>query len=294
VRPLLTRTLLFLAVAAIATACAGKKGDFRSPYPADERLVLAEGSLAELYGVLKARTPEHGVFWSSGRVAIRQEGVDGTVWFDATVIYDEPDAIRLRGGRFVTGTLFEVIVCGDNAWVHLNKERELYEGTLAELRRQGGILGSMSLADMTAGILVHRDLRRRLEEKREWEVLAGREELFVTTELQAGRKMTWRIRRADGLVREAVVRGPGGAVELQAVYEGFELTEEFEPLPTRMNLYVQQDAMSVRYKADGYKPNSDVKPENVCYLPRGTRVFPLAALMERDAPIQPETEEPEN
>jgi hypothetical protein len=283
-----------MALALLLASCGSRKPEFASPYPEDSPVLLKAGTLAELHDVLKDRTPSHGVFWGSGRIAIRQPGMDGVVWFDATVIYDAPDAFRLRGGRFVTGTLFEVIVCGENAWVHLNKDRELYEGTLGELRRQGGILGALSLQDMTAAILVHQDLRRRLDQGVKWKVLAGGEDLFLSTDAGQGRTMTWRIRRSDALVREAVLRGPDGRMELQAVYEGFELTDQQEPLPTRMTLHVLDGELAVRFKADGYKPNSPVKPENVCHLPRGAKVLPLAALLDRDAPVQPETDEPQD
>ncbi|MBX3729375.1 MAG: hypothetical protein KF858_09340 [Candidatus Sumerlaeia bacterium] len=289
--PFLRSFLALFALALLLSSCRSRRPVFDSPYP-EAGVVLTQGTLAELDAVLRQRTPPHGVFWASGRVSIRQPEVRGSVWFDATFIYDEPESFRLRGSRMVIGTLFEVIVCGEDAWVHLNKERELYAGTLSELRRQGGMLGAFSLQDMAAAILVHQDLRRRLAEGGSWQVLRTGDELFLTTMLAEGRRVTYRIRRADALVREAIVRGPDGRIELQALYEGFRLSDDGEPLPTRMMLHILGDALSVRFRSDAYKPHSDVKPENVCYLPRNARVFPLAALMDRDAPIAPE-EEPE-
>jgi hypothetical protein len=281
--------LLLTVLALLLSGCRSRRPAFDSPYP-EGRALLARGTLAELDAVLRQRTPPHGVFWASGRVSIRQPEVRGSVWFDATFIYNEPESFRLRGSRMVIGTLFEVIVCGEDAWVHLNKERELYAGTLSELRRQGGMLGAFSLQDMAAAILVHQDLRRRLSAGGAWQVLRTGDELFLTTKLAEGRRATYRIRRADALVREVVVRGPDGRIELQALYEGFRLSDDGEPLPTRLVLHLLGDALSVRFRSDAYKPNSDVKPENVCHLPRNARVFPLAALMDRDAPIAPEEE----
>ncbi len=262
-----------------AVGCRGT-GKFVSPYgkpePGAAPLVT---QLPDVYELLQFRAAEHPLFWARAEVTMKIEGVKGKTRFDATLIYREPDAFRLRGTHPLAGLVFELIASGDQAYVHLAREKELYEGSLEELRRQGGIAGSLSLRDLMGALLVNQDLRRRLEEGRSWKVLAAGDDFFLTETLEDGRTMLWRIRRSDGLVREIVIRSGGGEPELQIVYGGYELINDVEPFPTRLDITVLDGVSRIALKMKEYKTDPNLDPKVVDSLPRSVQsVLPLAIL----------------
>lgn len=290
-----SRLLLLLVSCLLCTALPGCRttkprtaDSFPGPYQREENL-LREATLDELYDLLGYRTPEHPLLWSRGTVRIRQQGVKGTMWFDATLIYRDPDAVRLRGSRVGLGTLFEVIVSGDNAWVHLNRDKELYGGTLEELRREGGLLGSFTLRDMIAAVLVNHDLRERLAVPRRWRVSRDAEEMRLVLVREDGGRITWHVRRLDGLVREIVLRDRWNREELRVTYRGYQLVEG-EPLPSKLMLSMWEGEVTVEIDLAEYKLRPDMKPENVDFLP-ALETWPLAALNSREPVIPIEEEE---
>lgn len=285
--------LILVGVLATTSACRGRQttpDGFRSPFQRGGDDALREASLEELHALLAYRTPEHPLTWVRGRVSLREPDQRGTAWFDGLLIYREPDAVRLRGSRVGIGTLFEVIVADEQAWVHLRRERELFGGSLDELREEGGILGALSLSDMMAAILVNHDLRQRLDEEREWRLLEDGREFILSTEIERGRRIYYRIRLSDGLVRELAVRDPMGRMEAHVTYEGFDM-HEGALLPTAMTIDLMGGALEVRFTAHEYKLHPEIDPRHVTYLPNLT-VQPLRALSSRESVIPVDEEEP--
>jgi len=285
--------LCFVGVAAamLATGCRSRGPEFQSPYRPGSDDMLRAATPQEVYDLLRYRTPDHDLYWTRGRISLRVPEESGVAWFDGTLIYRQPDAVRLRGSRLGIGLLFELIVANDNAWVHLRRERELYGGTLDELRESGGVIGALSLKDMMAAVLVNQDLKERLESPRQWSILDQGREFVMATNIEQGRRVYYRIRRNDGLVRELVLRDAWGRIEAQVIYEGFTL-EEGALLPTAMTIHLAERSLEVRFNVAEYKLNPDMDPANVTYLPN-LPIQPIQGLMGRDSIIPVDEVEPD-
>jgi len=287
---MITPRLLIALCLLFTLVCAGcKRGpEFRVPDTYERMFLLRRGTVVELSEVLDARAKDHPTFWTRGEVSIRQDGVRGRSWFEATILYREPSDIRLRGARNPIGTLFEVLVSGEKAWLHLNREGELYEGDLAELRRQAGVAGSLSLDQMMAAILVSQEVKRRLADGTPLEVRRTGAELVLTETLTDGRTWERRVDRRNALVRGMVLRDDRGREELRIDYRRYEIAPNREPLPTELVLTVWGGAAEVSVSLAEFK----IDPELVDAAfapPKAKTVRPLSQVGQREiVPVEEE------
>jgi len=282
---ILWTTIVALSVMVLLSGCAARQ-KFDSPYPKGPKVLPGDG-LEEVAALLQERTREHPFLWRRGRVILRNEETGEKLWFEATLLYRDPDAVRLRGGRAPLGTLFELGVSGDDAWVFLNREKELYTGTLEDLRREGGDMASLSLRDVMSAILVNQDLQRRLSEQGGWTVYGTAGELFLSRLLDDGRRGVWRIGRSDGLVREVVIWARGERqADARVLYRSYEL-EDGEPLPGEFQVGLAGDAATVLFRLDGYKVGQTLD-SRVFEAPAAEITLPLSRLSERESVIPPE------
>jgi hypothetical protein len=286
--------ILLLAAALCLVSCGSRTRPFASPFELSTPLLDQGAGLAELLDLLQTRAQWQDTLWASGEVILRQSGVKGKAWFNATILYSDPDRVRLRGSRVPVGTLFEVILNGSQAAVHLNRESELYVGTLEDLRRQGGMAGAVSLREMMAAILVNQDLRRRLEEEtdggRWWKSSAEGRDLVVEQRQPDGRRISWRLRRRDALVTEIVTRTPEGAEEVRVTYDGYLVDKTAGLLPTGFTISLAAGVMTVEVNLGEYKGAPTFQPA-VWMLPKARTRRGLEALSQRESPVPIEAED---
>ena len=262
-----------VAVLALALAGCRARPVFDSPYPGEAPTALARGTLAEFAALLQARTRQHPHLARQGRVVIEVPSEGAKMWFEGNILVrDDPPAVRLRGSRVPIGTLFEVCVRGDAAWVYLNREREVFTGSARALRETTGLAGSVSLRELVASILVMQDLRERLARPGQWTMYRTRREVLLAVEEPGGRRLAWRIRRHDGLVREFVTFDARGAAELRVTYESWVL-EDGEPLPGQFVAEVQDGAVRLTLRLDQYKLGQPIADAVFDELPRGAQSF---------------------
>ena len=263
---------------------------FESPYSDDLPDVLREGTLEEIAQLVSERTKEHPFLVRQGRIVLETE--EGKMWFEGNLLVrDEPPAVRLRGSRVPIGTLFEVAVSGPDAWVYLNREKQLFIGSPEELRRQTGVAGAVSLQEVVSSILVYQDLQERLSQPGVWRVLPRRDEVFLAQETPLGRQLAWRIRRSDGLIREFVTFDSLGNAELRVTSESWEL-EDDEPLPGQFVAEVANGAVELTMRLGDYKLGQPLADAVFDRTPSGAReIYLLSDLVNRES-VVPIGEEP--
>lgn len=280
------RILLLIALTTAVALMAGCRAErtFHSPYDIeDQPRTLERGTIAEVHALMRERAVDHPTLWSGGKIVISVQGERKKQWFDMTLLFRSPDAIRLRGSRIPIGTLFEVIMNGDSAWVYLNREKELYAGQRADLSKVSGVTGALSLQDMMAAILVNQDLLRRLDEGGRWTVLPTQKDVLLAKSIEDGRQLIWRLRRSDGLVREVVLRGPQDRIEMRVSYWDYALeSDATEPLPEEFVIGLYEDQLNFDVEIDKYKINPALV-DAVFLPPKAEKVFPMEMLSQRDA-----------
>jgi len=250
-----------------------------SPYKTQGSDVLAEGTLQELHAVLRNRASNDDFLKAEASMKLRGEDLRNVPKLRAVILYRSPDAVRLRVRHFAIGLVAEVIVSGDEGYIHDVRGGALYKGTLNELRRQGGMLGSLSLSDMISALLVSDSLSSRLDRGGSFRKLLTEEFLYVTEQDDTGRKTTWKLRRSDALIAEILVTAPSGEQELHFEYDGFRLLGQ-KPIPRKIYLDVFEGYLNLDLTGITIDPDADVNPANVDYLNPRLPVFPLSALGE--------------
>lgn len=277
------RTLTALAIIAVALAGCRATPRFDSPYDF-ERPLLESSAFDDVVALVGRRAAPQPTLWRRGRVVIQDHVGGQKFWFESTLLYSEPASVRLRGGRVPIGTLFEVGVAGDEAWVYLNREDELYVGDTEELRRQGGVAGAVSLADIVSAILVYQDLHARFDQPYEWRALETRREWLLSHPDQTGHRHTWRLRKEDGLVSERVLWSPSGQALVRVIYDSYRLEDNALPLPGRFRAQVRDGAVEAEFKIDEYKLGRTFAPA-VFQAPPASSTLPLRLLGTREAVI---------
>lgn len=292
--PLLRAAVLLLAAAAVllSAGCRRSRPDFDSPYDLRGPDILRDGSLGEIASVVSHRARDHQHLVRQGRIVLEADGQ--RVWFDGNILVrTDPPAVRLRGSRVPAGTLFEIALRGGDAWVYLNRDRELFVGTREELARQTGLEGAISLEELVASILVLQDLKARLAEPGRWRVLPTRREVLLARTEPDGRSAAWRIRRSDGLVREFVRFDPWGRAELRVTYESWVL-EDGEPLPGQFVAEVDEGRVRLTMRLSQYRLGTPVSDAVFDELPRDARgIYALSDLATRESAVPIGDEEPE-
>lgn len=276
---------LFLSAVAGLSGCQGKV-DFRSPY-GEESLASGAwsvGDRAALAEALRHRLRPRPQLWVKAGVVIRRErgGDSEKDFFTATAMYAEPGSIRLRGTRTAMGTLFEVLLRNNEAYMSFPRDGQLFVGTLQDLQNRVTSISGLGPEDLVAGVLVQHDLLRRLEGDGQPLTVRqrGDEDLLVATLDPQGRELFWLVRQKDALVRELWVRDPEGREELRIRYSEYLLMEHEdgfrEAFPEKFEVQVPRQGVRVEVDADEYK--LDPLPRRAFEPPTGRETYPLSTL----------------
>src|SRR5690606_24296940 len=215
---------MFVLAIVVMAGCRGSRprpADF-SPLQNPDPLLRA-GTPAELLALLERRAPDHRTVQAQGRVTVEVEGHGGRQWFDANLLYREPDSVRLRGSRVGPGTLFEVLATPAESWFYLRQERDLYVGTSQELRQHLGLLGSLDLQELMSSLLIAQELRAVLEAE-SFTSWRARRDVIELRDSRNGLVRHWSVDRHSGLVRQVELR-EGGEIMASVEYDRYELLE---------------------------------------------------------------------
>lgn len=285
------QTSALLILVGLASGCA-KKTRFESPYAEKPAANLVQ-TFQDVRRVTEERSPEQELFWARASVKLTQElPKKQKNRFDATLIYGKPNRMRVRGTHFLLGTLFELILDGDDAFVYLTDQKLLFEGSLKEMQENGGLIGSVTPEDLIGAIRVYHRLNDFLNAPKQegsWATTQAKEYLFVIYK-QPERTLVWKVRKADGLVQELLLSNPQqkNRLELQVVYWKYETPEGGEPYPTELEILIPDQKVSLQLEVNEIKLQPNLNPAVITQLPRDIKQrLPMQALGEQ-APVLPE------
>ncbi|MGF1573260.1 MAG: DUF4292 domain-containing protein [Sumerlaeia bacterium] len=284
----------FICLLTLSLGC-GKKNRFESPFvdiPKQDSVL----NFQDFKRITIARSPERELFWARSSVKLTQVFPEKQKnRFDTTLIYGQPDRMRVRGTHFLLGTLFELILDGDNAFVYITDDKRLFEGSLQELQETGGALGSFTPKDLIGAVRVYHRLQEFFDSpstKGKWATTQAKEHLYLILR-EPNRTLVWKIRKTDGLVQELLVSNPGrnNQLMLQVLYWKYETPENAEPYPTKLDIIIPEQEITLEFDVNEIKLNPNLKPEVITLLPREIKQrLPMNALAEQ-APVLPEDQE---
>jgi hypothetical protein len=267
---------MFVLAIVVMAGCRGSRprpADF-SPLQNPDPLLRA-GTPAELLALLERRAPDHRTVQAQGRVTVEVEGHGGRQWFDANLLYRDPDSVRLRGSRVGPGTLFEVLATPAESWFYLRQERDLYVGTSDDLREHLGLLGSLDLKELMSSILIAQELRFVLTNQAQsgWRV---RRDDIEFRDQRGGLQRIWTIDRHSGLVRRVELREDGRTMAF-VEYDRYVLLEGPELLPDDLRVILPREGVTARLRISTYNLDPQLR-EDVVFesRPSGARAtYPL-------------------
>ncbi|MDX2177272.1 MAG: hypothetical protein SF028_12465 [Candidatus Sumerlaeia bacterium] len=264
----IARAAAALLAAATLAACGGRAA-FVSPY---ETGPPTAQSVGELRATLSERASQHPKLWVRADLVLESDLRKGRDAVTATALFEEPDRFRLLGSREVVGTLFDVLLLGDNASLYFAREGLRFDGTAEELRGKLGAAGSVMPRDLIEAVTVTQRLLATMEKPAgEWSAIDRRDHWLVATYDDLGRQSIYRVRKADGLVDEWLLRSADGVERLRIAYGEYRLVDvrgRKEPFPWRFEARVPEGNAKVRASVDGYKIDPPFVPKS--FQPRQT------------------------
>lgn len=270
-------TVLLLALAAGCSR--GPRREFLSPYPAGAAVAVSRAE--DVAPRLAETASAHPLLWARADLVISIEGRKGRDLVTATLLRREPGDLRLRGSRAPIGTVFEVLLDAEGrAWLYANREDRLFEGTRQQLREKLGAVGGVEPEDLVHAILVQQRLREFLADPAGWGIEDKGDAFLFARRDPAGRQLFWRLRKADGLVEEYLVRSRSGIPLLSVRYTEYRLVDvrgRMEPLPWRFQVRVPASRATIDAKLDGYKIDPPLR-DKAFAVPEASERYPMTAL----------------
>lgn len=275
----------------LVSSCTTKPA-FVSPYVAVPSGDLVN-SFSDFQEIVAARSTDRPLFWARTGVKLtesyprRQKNK-----FDATLIYGKPNKMRVRGTHFLLGTMFELILDGDKAFVFINEQQTLFEGSLKEMQENGGVLGSFTPEDLIGAVRVYHRLAELMQNSAtegKWSTTDTTDFLFVIYS-QPSRTFVWKVRKNDGLIQELLVSNPSenNRLELQILYWKYEQPSNEEPYPTRLEIQLTDQKVTLDLDVNEIKLQPELNPAVITMLPRSIKNrLPMSALAEQ-TPVLPE------
>lgn len=264
--------------------------EFISPY--DETTIqsgrVSVNNLEELRLALADRTAHHEQLWVRSDVTIEQEGRSGRDFFTALVLYQEPDFFRLRGSRVPVGTIFDVLLRGDQATLHFPRDGMMFVGDINTLAEKASLIGGLTPRDLVSAVMVQHHLSGILNDPGRRIAWSDRGEklLLGARHRESGRLFFWLVRKSDGLVEEMLVRTPAGREELRVRYLRYALLERgdgpVEPFPTDYQFILPDEGIEISSAGSEYKLDPGLS-ERAFAQPSAREVHPLATLHFEDS-----------
>lgn len=287
----LFRVLLLLVPIALLASCAGGGKRFESAWSASDLKTGAyrTETVEDFRAALEKRTQKHSELWVKADVLVKRESKAGKEFFTAKAMHRAPDRIRLSGSRNPVGTVFDVLILGQEAHMYFPREGQRFDGTLAELTAKSAAIGGFGPGQLVSAVLVSQELRDRFEGN----VPVGAvpqddEHLLLASRDSKGKQLFWLVRRADGLIEEVLVRDAAGAEELRIRYRSYrmekdQVTGAEEPLPHRFTIHVAREGVTVEATVGEYRIGTPL-PEKAFEVPRAREVNPMRLLKFEGSP----------
>lgn len=264
---------------------------FSSPYSGSPRPAIQ--NLEDLEQLSNDRALNGPLFWGRTDVTLEDGIAEKKNRFSATLIHGEPDRMRVRGTHFLLGTLFEIILDQEKAYIYLTDERTLYEGTRSDLEKIGGIFGTLSPDELIGSVRIYNEMKKGFAENRPFRLNDTKDYLYLI-ESSANRTVLRKVRKVDGLVKEIVVTDPNRnhAILLQVIYSKYEIYgEESKPLPSDFRIVIPDQKLEVRLELKEVKLDPPLNPEVIRTLPtRIDTIYPLESIIYQE-PILPEDDQ---
>jgi hypothetical protein len=209
-------------------------------------------SPADISGLLKERHKSVQNLWASGKITLWGKGIKGKKYFQATILYREPDSLRLRGSRMITSTLFEFIVNSGRMAVVWNREKMWFEGVKEEWVEHPELSLGIDPLFLPTGLLIHQELTDLFENKRitRWQQ-KGKSYLFLS-EGTHGSREAFLVGIEDLLIREAALYSKDGLLAIRLKFLRYD-SFDGEILPVEMEAVFPQTSITARVQVDAYK-----------------------------------------
>ncbi|MCX7019763.1 MAG: hypothetical protein NTY46_12405 [Candidatus Sumerlaeota bacterium] len=200
---------------------------FESPLPA-----LQEGNLsaAQIRERIGARQPSARSLRANIGVIAGIKGA-GRQQLQLLLYARLPDQIRARGSQDV-GTIFDVMLRGNDARIVIFPERRYYTGGADALRNNPNLLAGMNPLDFLVDLVVDQSLSGRLSENPAPMMTSNREQYVIRFDFVDGSSEIYSVRKRDLLV-SARERRVGRRVISRTDYWGYQLLDGGRVAPSR-------------------------------------------------------------
>lgn len=206
---------------------------------------------AALQRILEGRHAPHPRLWASGEIVLRGKPIRGKEFFNATLLFEEPDRLRLRGSRLLASTLFEFIANGDRAALAFNHTKDWIEGSREEFEKHPDALLNLNPTILPRALLIQQRFLRMLAEGKfnRWQ-RASNQYIFVAADGEE--RAAFRLNAADLLVREAAFYGRDGSLKLRLTYKRYGMFLG-EVLPMEAEAYFAAAGVTAQIQIKEYK-----------------------------------------
>jgi hypothetical protein len=199
---------------------------------------------------LKERHGSYSHLWASGGITLSGEKIKGKKFFQATLLYQAPLYLRLRGSRMITSTLFEFIINGDKIALIWNRERKWFQGTREELGKYPEAFFGMDPLLLPQALLIQQEFIRLLGEGRFDEWRRGEKDyVFVTKDPE---RKAFLLRKKDLLVREAALYSQEGKQTLRLRFKRYAFSNG-DILPVELEALFPKTGLTARIDIKEYK-----------------------------------------
>ncbi|MBN1899852.1 hypothetical protein JW926_00835 [Candidatus Sumerlaeota bacterium] len=190
--------------------------------------------------------------WASGKITIWGKGIKGKKYFHATLLYQEPDSLRLRGSRMITSTLFEFIVNSNRMAVVWNREKMWFHGAKDEWLRYPELSLGIDPLFLPKALLIHQELSALFENKKisRWQK-KGKACLFIREGIQDSTE-AFLVGADDLLIREAALYNSRGNLVLKIKFLRYDLFDG-EILPVELETFFPETSVTAKVRLDAYK-----------------------------------------
>lgn len=206
----------------------------------------------DMFRLLEDRHENPTTLWAGGKITLSGGELKGSKFFHSTLLYQEPDRIRLRGSRMITSTLFEFIINGERAAFLLNRDKLWFEGETREMREREAATLGMDPARLPLSLLVHQEFLRLFREGRLEKWREGRDDYLFVGQKEADSKVAFLVTKKDLLIREAALYNAKGRLSLKLSYRSYDYFDGML-LPRDLEAYIPASGMKARISVKEYK-----------------------------------------
>lgn len=224
----------------------------RKPFSPVQKQYPPGLSPAEISLLIKERHKPFQRLWASGKITLWGKGIKGKKYFQATILFREPDLLRLRGSRMITSTLFEFIVNSGRMAVVWNREKTWFEGDKEEWMAHPDLSLGIDPLFLPKALLIHQELINLFEDKRitRWQK-KGRLYLFLSEGTDDSRE-AFLVGIEDLLIREAALYSSEGLLDVRLKFLRYD-SFDGEILPEEMEIFFPQTSITARVQISDYK-----------------------------------------